>query len=235
MMKVKQAMKRLWPSFLPKNMLRPIAALSCMGVFVAVANWVLPWQFLIMRNAILWNVFLAAMPLVFACLIALAVKRGFRWYGQVLLWLLWIGFYPNVIYMLTDLIHLNIRQYVFEGDFTTNPRTWFALLHLVAAIVVGCGFGLLSLWLLHRITAKKNAALGWALAIGASGLSGIGIWIGRCLRFNTWDIWQRPFHLIQEIVQQIDRRAVFLCLVFAVMSFGAYALVWSFLGKEETA
>ena len=228
-------MKRLWPSFLPSNMLRPIAVLSGMGVLVVITSFVLPWQYLIMRYAILWNVFLAALPLVFACLIAFAVKRGFRWYGQVLLWLLWIGFFPNAIYMLTDLIHLNMRQYKIAGAFSSEPSVWFALMHLVAAIAVGCGFGLLSLWLLHRVTAKKNAALGWALAAGASGLSGIGIWLGRCLRFNTWDIWQRPLHLIQEIFAQIDRSAILLSIIFALMTFGAYALVWSFMGKEEHA
>jgi len=136
--------------------------------------------------------------------------------------------------MLTDLLHL--RLYDFGGGggaFSADPAAWFGFLHLCAGVITGCCFGLFSLVLLQRhVACRYGGAHGWLLAAGTSLLSGVGIWIGRCMRFNSWDLVHRPLHLLRSIAARLDRDALLLCVLFAIMSAGAYLLLRVLLPQE---
>jgi uncharacterized membrane protein len=180
----------------------------------------------------LWNLFLAGMPLLFAFFILGAERLRWKKIFTLPLWLLWLFLFPNAPYMMTDLLHL---QYLNVQFAETSPRVWFGYLHLCAGIAVGTCSGLLSLALLHHHIAKRyGQASGWAFAGAACFLSGIGIWIGRCMRFNTWDIWQDPWFLLRSALAQLNPRTILLCLLFAAMTAGAYLLLRCFLPLEET-
>jgi len=82
------------------------------------------------------------------------------------------------------------------------------------------------------VAQKHGKARGWLLVAGTSLLSGVGVWIGRCMRFNSWDIWHRPLHLLRGIAEQLDRNAMLLCILFTAMSAGAYLLLRAFLPED---
>ena len=135
--------------------------------------------------------------------------------------------------MLTNLIHLNRFQFYSHGQFSADPAMWFIFLILITGIATGCGFGSLSLVMFQRHIKQKHGAIWGCLLITTVSLSsGIAIWIGRILRFNSWDIVFRPFYLIRNIIAQFDLYAFLLCILFAIMSAGTYLLFRVFLNKE---
>jgi len=227
-------LRRHCPPWFPKGLVAPLALLTALALLVAVAGVIfraaLPYQW----QYLLWNMLLAGLPLFFACAALWAQHKKHRLLALPLL-LFWLLFYPNAPYMLTDFIHL--RHYVFEFDnsvFSTDPAAWFGFMFLCGGSVAGCCCGMLSLILLHRHTARKyGKAIGWLLAAGTTLLSGAGVWIGRCMRFNSWDIWHRPLHLLRSVAEQFDRDSLLLCILFTAMSAGAYLLLRSFLPEES--
>jgi len=224
-------LRRHCPSWFPQSLIPPLVLLTGFTLLVAVTI-PLFYAHLSLRYYQLWNILLAGLPLVFACGVLWLVHKNCRLLALPL-WLLWLFFYPNTSYMLTDLIHLRYYDFVAGGVFSSAPSVWFGFLHLCAGIAVGCCFGLISLVLLQRyIIRMYGKAHGWLLAGGASLLSGVGIWIGRCMRFNTWDIWHRPLHLLRSVLRQFDGNAIQLCLLFAIMSAGAYLLLRAFLPDD---
>ena len=225
-------LEKLCPAWFPISLMKPLLLLFGMTMLVAVT--IIPFRGrLALSEYLLWNMFLAGLPFIFACGVLWCESKKRRLLALPC-WLLWIAFYPNAPYLLTDLIHL--RNYNFSGTgtpFSTHPLTWFGFTHLLAGVIVGCCFGLISLLLLQRYVTKTHGkALGWLLAAGCSLLSGVGIWMGRCLRLNSWDIAHKPLQLLQAVTESFHRQALLLCLIFAAMSAGAYLLLRVFVPEE---
>lgn len=190
-----------------------------------------------------WNMFLAWLPLVFACGVlrgAAASNLGPRVVSWIC-WPLWLLFYPNAPYLFTSLLHLNNVNFVESGTeqwvflFTTEPSAWFSLLLMVAGVGMGLLFGFVSLAMLQRLVSRKLGALwGWVLVVVTSLLSGWAMWMGRgALRLNSWYLFTRPLQTMQEIFGAMDANALRLSLIFAAMSLGGYVLVWALLPRDE--
>ncbi len=243
--------KKHIPAWFPHDLIAPFLYLS--GCSLLVTGLIVNSFFHIYLQALWWwlpwNIFLAGLPLFFAICVLWASHGKQRVRRLLILpcWVLWLFFYPNAPYMLTNLIHLNhfefilpIKDYrlyhMFFGppiQFSGDPAVWFVFLILIAGVAVGSGLGSLSLVMLQRHVAQERGVVwSWLLVAGISLLSGIGIWIGRILRFNSWDMVFRPFYLIRNIARQFNWDAFLLCILFAIMSAGAYLLLQVFLTKE---
>ena len=138
-----------------------------------------------------WNLFLAFIPWVLTTLLILRPKlQDFRFFttGVILVWLL---FFPNAPYILTDLFHLGPK---------VGIPVWFDLVMILAFAWTGLLFGFLSLWDLEKIY-KNIIPVIWIrlLSVGLLFLGSFGIYLGRYLRWNSWDIIQHPFGLIKDI------------------------------------
>ena len=220
------------PSWFPESLISPLVLLGIAAVLLAIPV-VFDWPIkLALRRAMPWNLFLATLPLAVALVILALKPERLRW-KKILtlpLWLLWLFLFPNGPYMITDILHV---QYLGVQFMESDPAVWFGVLHLCAGVVVGACFGLLSLLLLHRHVAQcYGKARGWVFAGLACLLGGVGIWIGRCMRFNSWDIWGNPFFLLRSVLAQLNAGTVLLCLLFAIMSMGAYLLLRAFLPED---
>jgi len=136
-----------------------------------------------------WNLFLAGLPLLLAY--ASARVHSTRPLFAVALAVGWLLFFPNALYLTTDLFHLRGRPPV---------PLWYDLLLLLSAAVNGGLYGLLSLRtmepLLRRWTGPKAAPLA---VFGALVLGGFGIYLGRYLRYNSWDVASAPHHLATDL------------------------------------
>jgi uncharacterized membrane protein len=145
-------------------------------------------------GVLVWNLFLAWLPLAFA-LIAYRLgtngtMRDWRCVAAIVAWLL---FLPNSPYIFTDLVHL-------PGAWWTHY--WAALVLILLHAVNGLAVGCLSLFLLHTLVARRwGMIVGWGFAGLACGLSGFGIYLGRIMRFNSWDVITRPTRLFEGISQ----------------------------------
>lgn len=162
----------------------PLLALSSLGVGMVAIRGALDDRFLF--SFLVWNLLLAAIPWGCAVLMSGAVSRG--WRSGWLLTIPAILFLPNAPYLVSDLVHFRPRPGV---------PTWFDALMLFSFATSGLWFGLLAL---RRAEEPLAAALGGALArvalVGACLISGPGVWMGRFLRFNSWDAVVNPAEVV---------------------------------------
>lgn len=136
----------------------------------------------------LWNLFLAAIPLG----LSLGLRKIEGLMPALPLLGVWLLFFPNAPYVLTDLMHLNEHP-------AKVPR-WLDLLMLLSFALVALWFGFQSLHMVQQWFAQKfSHATAWGVSVGSLGLSGFGIYLGRFDRWNSWDIVRRPVSLLSRI------------------------------------
>jgi uncharacterized membrane protein len=134
-----------------------------------------------------WNLFLAAIPLG----ISLIMPRVRSRWAAALILPVWLLFFPNAPYVLTDLIHLKLSPIV---------PSWLDLLMLLSFALVSLWMGFESLRLMHLWVARRSGVFaGWCFATATLFLTGFGVYLGRFLRWNSWDILTRPWYLIEDI------------------------------------
>ncbi len=138
---------------------------------------------------LVWNLFLAVIPYVITTYL-FAKKEVSKL--KFLLWLfLWLLFLPNAPYIVTDLIHLKIEN-PFWG--------WFDVLLLLSFALNGLVLYFLSILDMEQIIRKKfHLKSTLNIVVFISILTAFGVYIGRFLRFNSWDILQNPQLLFQNI------------------------------------
>ena len=142
-----------------------------------------------------WNLFLAIIPWILSTLLIVMLKLSrSKWslFGVLGIWLL---FFPNAPYILTDLFHLRLQ---------TAMPVWFDMTLILSFAWTGLLFGFLSLWdmeqLLSRSIKKKYVTI---LSVILLFIGSFGIYIGRYLRWNSWDIITKPFGLMYDIGDRI--------------------------------
>jgi uncharacterized membrane protein len=140
---------------------------------------------------IAWNLVLAWIPFGLALVVYERARTGLltpAWAGVGVLWLL---FLPNAPYIVTDLKHVG------SGD---GVPVLYDVLLLSAAAWTGLLLGLTSLFLMHAVARRMVSAVSaWALVVAALALSSFGIYLGRVLRWNSWDVFVRPEALLSTI------------------------------------
>jgi len=164
---------------------------------------------------LVWNLFLAWLPLLFALLAynryqgASGPSWGFLGLGGA-----WLLFFPNAPYIFTDLIHLNTRYL---------PHFWVDLVLILLCAVTGLVLGFLSLYLMQSVVERMlGRAAGWVFIAAVAVLSGFGIYVGRFMRFNSWDVLLKPRQVYHGIGNwAADPFANSTALAFPVL-FGAF-------------
>jgi uncharacterized membrane protein len=107
----------------------------------------------------------------------------------------WLLFFPNAPYILTDLFHLRLK---------TAMPVWFDLVLILSFAWTGLLFGFLSLWDIERLWSQSvRKTYVTFLSTGLLFAGSFGIYIGRYLRWNSWDAIPEPFNLIYDIGERI--------------------------------
>ena len=142
-----------------------------------------------------WNLFLAFIPWV---LTSIAIIKPSIQKRKIVIFLLlgvWLLFFPNAPYILTDLFHL--RQ-------NFSMPIWFDLVLILSFAWTGLLFGFLSLWDIERILSKSvKPKIVRCISVILLFLGSFGIYLGRYLRWNSWDIITEPFRLFYDIGDRI--------------------------------
>ena len=168
-----------------------------------------------------WNLFLAWLPLLCSLAAYNAYKRRSRlsWLvvgGCALAWLL---FFPNAPYILTDLMHLAPRD---------DAPLWFDALLMITFALTGLFLGLVSLSLMQALVRRAAGALAsWGFALGVLSLSGVGIYLGRFLRWNSWDVFLSPGSILADLLDAaqhplLHARSVVFSGLFSLFLLSAY-------------
>jgi len=174
---------------------------------------------------LVWNLCLAWLPLLFALLACESYQgasaRNWRFFGLAGAWLL---FFPNAPYILTDLTHLTTRYY---GHF------WVDLMLILLCALTGLVLGFVSLYLMQSVVERMlGRSASWLFIAAVAALSGFGIYLGRFMRFNSWDVLCRPVQLCRGIGNWVsDPRAnsnsLAFPLLFATFLFITYLMLYA--------
>jgi len=171
-----------------------------------------------------WNLFLAWLPMLCALAAYNAGKRRTRlsWLVVAGCALAWLLFFPNAPYLLTDILHLQPRA---------DAPLWFDLVLILAFAWTGFMLGLISLVLMQALVRRAaGAAASWAFAVAVLGLTGFGIYLGRFLRWNSWDVFFSPGSLLADMIQPllhpiVHARTIAFSGLFSLFLVSAYFMI----------
>ena len=167
----------------------PLALLSA---FV-VAGVAVRWRYTGSLEAanLPWNLFLAWIPLGIALAVYDAHRRGARTAWLLAGASLWLLFFPNAPYLVTDLKYL--------GSWSDAPE-WFDVVLVSAAAWTGLLLGFASLYLVQAVVRElRGAAAAWAVVVGSIALGSFGIYLGRFERWNSWDALTSPRSILADL------------------------------------
>jgi len=211
-----------------KSTLVILAALAlasglCTAMYVARAAYTGYFHYFFM----LWNLFLAWIPLcfAFAARVAYARHTWLRYPAFLLCAFFWLLFFPNSLYVVTDLIHLRPQP---------GLPMWYDAVMLVAFAWAGLCLGFVSLFLMHGLIARSLGwVVGWLFALAALALSGFGVYLGRFLDWNSWDLLTRPGSLLADIWTRVRHplahsHTYAVSLLFAAFFISAYFVLFAF-------
>jgi len=175
---------------------------------------------------LIWNLFLAWVPYW----VAISLKGFYKLSQSKILisglLVTWLLFFPNAPYILTDLLHLHNRQPI--------PH-WYDLMLFVSFAWTGLLLGLISL---HEVRVFirdiYSETLSWLFVLGSTILCGFGVYLGRCLRWNSWDILTKPSLLFQDIFSSLhDGMALKITLVFSIFLLLGYLTLNILMDKSK--
>jgi uncharacterized membrane protein len=142
-----------------------------------------------------WNLFLAWIPWVAGQAFREASRRRASAARQLGWFALWMLFLPNAPYITTDLVHLTARPSV---------PLWYDLALLLSCAGTGLLLGYMSLLDVQTAVEERFGRVkGWCVAAGSLFLSGFGIYLGRFLRWNSWDVLTDPAGLFTDIAVRL--------------------------------
>jgi uncharacterized membrane protein len=145
---------------------------------------------------LVWNLFLAWVPYGWSVWAAWIESRYPReWWRLLAPGALWLLFFPNAPYIITDFVHLYARPPV---------PLWYDIGLLAAFAWSGCFLAVVSLQIMQRLVRQYCGALVSWLFVGASiGLSGLGVYLGRFERLNSWDLLLAPHDVLTAAARPI--------------------------------
>jgi len=171
---------------------------------------------------LVWNIILASLPLIFMNQVLVTGKK----WKKIVYILLWLMFFPNAIYMITDLIHLTNEQMVWtipvelysglDGTrYSMEIFQWGKLLVISLGAFYALLIGLESLSKFYDfIRIQKGHMISGIAVVLVSIISSFGVFIGRFLRFNSWDI-ARPVRLMKGILESLTEFTWAFTLIYA--------------------
>jgi uncharacterized membrane protein len=166
---------------------------------------------------LVWNLFLAWIPFVFA-LGAYLLARRRSGPAVVVLGVLWLLFFPNAPYMLTDFVHL---------DDSPAAPLWYDALMLASFAWTALVLGFASLYLMQMI---------WQRAVGPA-VAWLGVIAALALGFNSWDALVRPRGIVRVIRNDVENplqhpRLIASLLVLTASLTVAYTILYSLTGAR---
>jgi uncharacterized membrane protein len=180
---------------------------------------------------LIWNLFLAWIPLGLAVYAQDAYRKGA---SRVQLWAagaLWLLFFPNALYIVTDFRWL--RE-------AAGAPVWYDIVLVSSAAWCGLLLGFTSLYLMQEVVRSAfGTARAWTFALATLALGSFGVYVGRFERWNSWDVFTRPGHLAQSLLPHLAHpqdhpRALAVMVLFTTFLAMSYLVFYAFAQPEAT-
>jgi uncharacterized membrane protein len=173
---------------------------------------------------LVWNLFLAWIPFVLALVVYDRARRGASAGALAALGVAWLLFLPNAPYIVTDVKWL--------GEYG-GGRIWYDAMLISTAALIGLVLGFVSLFLVQVVvTGRYGRLAGWGVVWAALALSGVGVYLGRFERWNSWDVVTEPTTIAGRLAAAAldplsHTRPLALSIAFAVTWCLGYAVFYS--------
>lgn len=175
-----------------------------------------------------WNLVLAWLPLIFAVRLVTILKRKLwsSWEGLASS-ILWLVFLPNSFYMISDFIHLEDVKRV---------NILYDTLMFTSFIYTGAALGFSSLYLIHTQLRRRLMAYEANIWIAVTLLlSSVAVYLGRDLRWNSWDMVTNPGGLLFDISDRLQHPASYPQMLMTIFVFflvlgSMYSMLWRGIG-----
>lgn len=178
----------------------------------------------LVNSYLLWNLLLSWLPLLLALWLAKTLEtRLWSSWKALAISVAWLLFLPNSFYMISDYIHL---QDVAHADIL------FDAVLFTSFIYSGVVLGFSSLYVIHRLLKQRFSARQASGTIALTLLlCSFAIYLGRDLRWNSWDILINPGGLLFDLSDRILHPAAYPAMFLTVATFfvllsSLYGLVW---------
>jgi uncharacterized membrane protein len=179
---------------------------------------------------LVWNLFLAWLPYGWSLAAArLAARRPSAWWWLLVPGALWLLFFPNALYLVTDFVHLRPREGI---------PLWYDIGMLAAFALSGCFLAVASLHTMQNLVAAYLGNLAsWLFVFGVVGLNGLGVYLGRFLRWNSWDVFLDPRGVLADTLHIVanplaNRQATGVIGMFAALLLVCYVMYWG-MGRQD--
>jgi uncharacterized membrane protein len=177
--------------YLQKSEIGKIIAASCL-FSVAMVGFRVLYSGHTFFLFLVWNLFLAYIPYVISSLLLKRIDWIENTPKLIFISIAWLLFIPNSFYIITDLVHL---EYRYVAPF------WYDLMLILSFVWNGILLGILSVRQMEKIIAAKWQVKTEVYFIyPVMFLNALGVYIGRYLRFNSWDVVTNPFQLASDII-----------------------------------
>ena len=161
---------------------------------------------------------LATIPLFLSSVLFFSPEVKINKASGIILLLLWLVFFPNAPYMITDLFQI------------TNSNTipiWYDAIILFSAAIYGLMLAMVSLFDVEMKLKELNKPnLSRLFIFLALILGSFGIYLGRFIQWNSWDVFNKPFKLYNGILQimasPFENSSIYLMTIFVFFSLNMY-------------
>ncbi|HVX58927.1 MAG TPA: DUF1361 domain-containing protein [Candidatus Saccharimonadales bacterium] len=142
------------------------------------------------------NLVLAWAGLAFGWILVNRLKVG-RWlsWQNIVLSAIWLFFLPNTWYVLTDFLHVYATGEISE---------LYDIAMIGTLVITGFALGFTSLYLVHKELDKRLSPIeSWSVVEAVILLASFGIYLGRVLRWNSWDLVTNTSGLIINVSDRV--------------------------------
>jgi uncharacterized membrane protein len=164
-----------------------------------------------------WNLFLGYVPYFISGWLTQhkeVFQSRIKLLGVLLCWLLFI---PNSFYILTDLFHLYKMG---------NGHSWFDLTLIMSFAWNGILLGVLSMQQMEKLLKSTKGRYVSGIVIAAvMWLNAVGVYIGRYMRYNSWDVITNPFALCSEVFEMMINPYDYRYVWAMTVCFGAFMVI----------
>jgi len=211
-----------------------VVTVVTLGLYYAAADWLDQHYF----RFLIWNLFLGWIPFVFSY-----VAYGFshvKWKGAA--WfaaasgLLWLLFFPNSSYIVTDLVHLTARssRYYDSGNGLAY-KYWYDLIVVLMFVWTGLLLGFLSMYQLQEVIHDKMGRwVSWVFVLGGCALGSYGVLLGRVYRLNSWDALTNREALVELMHESVSRPSLAFCMFFGTFMLTIYATLYYLINTRSS-
>jgi uncharacterized membrane protein len=172
---------------------------------------------------LVWNLVLAWVPALIGWWLATRLKRQ-SWSSpaNISITVLWVLFLPNSFYLVSDLIHLQT-----SGDINILYDAVMFMSFIANAFFAG----FLSVYLMHRMLLKRLGRRAHVLIGTLFLVCGFAVYLGRSLRWNSWDVLLHPAGILFDVSDRIlnpvaHPQAIVTTLTFTTLVGSMYLVIW---------